>query len=259
LLLALLVGVAIASPVARAAEDDEDSKPKLEAAVRGEGEARRQALAVLAEPDFGRMEETTRWRWRNQGRSGDADKDYEDIARTWGFLGKMGKFFSSLAEVVRFALYGLMILALAAFVVFLYRNRYRFWPETPQKGVRPETLFGLDLRPEALPADIPAAALAEAEAGHWVTALSLLYRGALVTLIERNHVVFRVGDTEDLCLERVRARLQGEALTVFAALLADWVAAAYAGRLPTLARIRALCADWRVHFAASPAASKEGA
>jgi hypothetical protein len=251
LLLALLVGVAMESPVARAAEDDEDSKPKLEAAVRVEGEARRQALAVLADPDFGRMEETTRWRWRNRNEPARFDEDY-DILRWFAFLHK-------LAEFVRFALYGLMILALAAFVVFLYRNRYRFWPEAPQKGARPETLFGLDLRPEALPADIPAAALAAAEAGHWVAALSLLYRGALVTLIERDHVVFRAGDTEDLCLERVRARLRGEALTVFAALLADWIAAAYAGRLPTLARIRALCADWRVHFAASPATSKEGA
>jgi hypothetical protein len=257
LLLALLVGVAMESPIARAAEDDEDSKPKLEAAVRVEGEARRQALAVLADPDFGRMEEKTRWRWRNLNKSAPDDDDEKDEAEApnLDLSGEMG----ALAEVVRFALYGLMILALTAFIVFLYRNLGRFWSEAPQKGVRPETLFGLDLRPEALPVDIPTAALAAAEAGHWVAALSLLYRGALVTLIERDHVVFRVGDTEDLCLERVRARLQGEALTVFAALLADWVAAAYAGRLPTLARIRALCADWRAHFAASPAARQEGA
>jgi hypothetical protein len=67
------------------------------------------------------------------------------------------------------------------------------------------------------------------------------------------------GDTEDLCLARVRGHVRGENLTVFAVLLADWKAAAYAGRMPTLARIRALCADWRAYFAAPPAAGKEGA
>jgi hypothetical protein len=254
LLLALLVACA-APGNARAEDLGEDSSPPPEKVMRVEGEARRQALEVLAGPDFGRMEETTKWRWRNRDEKAPKKPDVSRKRMSW-----LKDIFGGLAEVVRFLFYGLMILALAACVVFFYRNLDRFWPEAPsQKGRRPETLFGLDLRPEALPDDIPAAALAEAEAGHWIAALSLLYRGALVTLIERDRVIFYAGDTEDLCLARARGQVQGEALAVFAALLADWKAAAYARRLPTLIRIRTLCAAWRAHFAAPSAAGKEGA
>jgi hypothetical protein len=253
LLFFLLMGFAV-QPFGAYAEDDaeSDAMPE-EAVVRVEGEARRQAQAVLAEPDFGRMEETTRWWWRNQNNDQNRHQEPDNSSG----IGQES-FFGGLAKVVRVLLYGLIILALAACVVFFYRNRARFWPEARSQGNRrPETLFGLDLRPEALPVDIPTAALAEAEAGHWVAALSLLYRGALVTLIERDRVVFRAGDTEDLCLVRVRGHVQGEALTAFAALLLEWKAAAYAGKLPTLARIRALCADWRAHFAVPLAVGKE--
>ncbi|MDR3158319.1 MAG: hypothetical protein LBU11_04765 [Zoogloeaceae bacterium] len=254
LLLVLLIGFAAQPFAARADDEKEDDKPPPEKVVRVKGEARRQALAALAEPAFGRVKTETRWRWRNQNDKEETENDDIPDMRI------LEKFFGGLAQVVRAAFYGLMIAALAACVVFFYRNRERFWPEAlPQRGRRPETLFGLDLRPEALPDDIPAAALAEAEAGRWIAALSLLYRGALVTLIERDRVTFYAGDTEDLCLMRVRGHVQGEALTVFAALLLDWKAAAYAGRLPALARIRALCADWRAHFAEPSAVGKEGA
>jgi hypothetical protein len=244
LLFFLLIGVA-AQPFAAHAEE-----APLEEPVRVEGEARRQALAVLAEPDFGSIKETTRWRWRNKRQDGTEYKKTRETRETHAWTGWRA-LLRALSEGMRVLLYGLMILALAVCVVFFYRHRERFWPDAlPQESRRPETLFGLDLRPEALPVDIPAAALAEAEAGHWVAALSLLYRGALVTLIERDRVVFRTGDTEDLCLVRVRGHVQGEVLTVFAALLLDWKAAAYAGKPPTLVRMHTLCAAWRAHFAA---------
>ena len=250
LALASLIGFA-AWPFEASAEND-GTKPPPEKVVRVEGEARRQALAVLAEPDFGRMEERTKWRRKNLPEK-DEETETEMSGRSW-LKNLADRFFYGLAEVVRVLLYGLIILALAAFAVFLYRYRGRFWPDAPpQKGTRPATLFGLDLRPETFPDDIAAAALTEAEAGHWIRALSLLYRGALVTLIERDRVVFRTGDTEDLCLARVNGHIEGDTLTTFAALLADWKAAAYAGKLPTLARMRVLCADWRAHFAAPPA------
>ncbi|MDR2626053.1 MAG: hypothetical protein LBC37_06940 [Zoogloeaceae bacterium] len=266
MLLALLFGFA-AQPFSSArAEDAENRAPpeeavQAEAVVRVEGEARRQALSVLAGPDFGRVEEKTRWRWRNQSGADRNAQKQNAQEQDWDLDGSgLIEFFGGLAKFVRILLYGLIVLALAVCVVFFYRNRALFRQKAqPQKSARPQTLFGLDLRPDALPDDIPTTALAEAEAGHWVAALSLLYRGALVTLIERDRVIFRAGDTEDLCLLRVRGHVQDEALTVFAALLRDWKAAAYAGSLPTLARIRALCADWRAHFAVSPAAGEEGA
>ncbi|MDR2625157.1 MAG: hypothetical protein LBC37_02385, partial [Zoogloeaceae bacterium] len=252
LLLVLLVGFS-AQPFTARADDGKDNRSP-EKVVRVEGEARHQALATLKEPTFGRMEEETQWYWRNQ------DDKKKTQAHDISGMRILKEFFGGLAQVVRLLLYGLISVTLAACVVFFYRNRERFWPEAlPQKNRRPETLFGLDLRPETLPEDIPAAALAEAEAGRWIAALSLLYRGALVTLIERDRVAFYAGDTEDLCLARVSGHIQKDACTTFAALLAEWKATAYAGRQPTLARIRALCADWRAHFAEPSAVGKEGA
>jgi hypothetical protein len=99
-----------------------------------------------------------------------------------------------------------------------------------------------------LPADIPAAAGAEAEAGRFAAALSLLYRGALVALIERHRVSFRDGDTENVCRERLAGRVGKAAFAYFSALLEAWKASAYAGSPPSLEVVRALCREWAEHF-----------
>lgn len=221
-------------PQAMAAEPDPARAPS--------GEVARAAKEVLSDPVFGRDVEEMSWqpRKRDDRKGPDMPRWLKHLLTASGWV----------AQGVRGVFYVLMALALAALLVVLYRQSGRLsW--TPKRAARaPETLFGLDLRPASLPADIPAAALAEVEAGRFAAALSLLYRGALIALIERHHVAFRDGDTEGVCLQRVASCVGHATLGYFSALLDAWKATAYAALPPTADAIRALCRGWPEHFAA---------
>lgn len=117
-------------------------------------------------------------------------------------------------------------------LVVLYRHRHLLPGVSLAQKKPPETLFGLDVRPASMPDDIAGAALAEAEAGRYTAALSLLYRGTLIELIHRKHIEFRLGDTEDLCLRRASGRIDAQAALYFARLLDAWKRTAYAETPP---------------------------
>jgi hypothetical protein len=212
------------------------------------GEASRALRDVLSDPVFGQDVEEMRWRLRNKAENPERKPPSEFLAWLYAATGW-------LVLGTRWALYLLMAVALAALLVALYRYSGRPGGRPSRLAARaPETLFGLDLRPASLPADIPAAAWAEAQAGRVAAALSLLYRGALVVLIERHGVPFCDGDTENLCLQRLAGRVGEAARAYFLALLEAWKLSAYAGSPPPLEGVRALCRDWREHFAGGGAA-----
>ena len=79
--------------------------------------------------------------------------------------------------------------------------------------------------------------------------MSLLYRGALSSLVHAKGVEFRAGDTERDCLRRVLPVLPREGHAYFGELIAAWEAAAYAGRLPEAGRAQRLVTSWPGHFA----------
>lgn len=208
------------------------------------GDVRRVAQEVLSDPVFGRdVEEMS---WRPRARKPD-DERSPDLPWWLKHILTMSEW---VAKGVRGLFYALMAVALAALLVVLYRQWGRL-SGSPKRAARvPETLFGLDLRPGSLPADIPAAAQREAEAGRVAAALSLLYRGALVALIERHHVPFRDGDTENACLNRVTGRVGTATFGYFSGLLEAWKSSAYAASPPSASEVHALCRGWAEHFAA---------
>jgi hypothetical protein len=108
-------------------------------------------------------------------------------------------------------------------------------------------LFGLDVRPEALPEDLAQVAAAAAESDPRL-ALSLLYRGALATLIHRDRIDFADGDTEIGCVRRIDRAAPTPLGAYFRRLVRAWSEAAYAQRFANAASIRALCEEWQVHF-----------
>jgi hypothetical protein len=242
---ALLLGaqLVVAVPEALAAP----VRPSAEKSGAVSGEASRALQDVLSDPVFGREIEETRWQLR--------DKAKNPERKSGEFLAWLRAVAGWLAQGTRWVLYLLMAAALAALLVALYRYSGRFAGKPPRLASRaPETLFGLDLRPASLPADISAAARAEAEAGRIAAALSLLYRGALVAAIERHRVPFRDGDTENLCLQRLAGHAGEAARAYFSALLEAWKVSAYAGSPPSLASVRALCREWPEHFGRGGAA-----
>lgn len=202
--------------------------------------ARREIDAVLADPVFGKQVDDTRWQWIE-------DETPESKTRNPGWMKTLRAFINGLSSVLK-ALVGVVgVVALALLLWMVWRTRER-WQSTAPRAAPPTVLFGLDVRPESLPSDIAAAALAE---GDPVRALSLLYRGTLVTLIHRHQAEFRQGDTEADCLQRSQPHLSPEGQTYFAALLDTWRRAAYASQPPGPAALHALCTGWSHHFAAT--------
>lgn len=158
-------------------------------------------------------------------------------------------FLEGLAQILRILAYAAVALAIGVLLYFLLRRLDLIGRER-SSYVPPDTLFGLDVRPESLPQDVAAAALELARAGEPLKATSLLYRASLVTLLHRDGVELASGDTEDDCLRKSRQRIPAASLDYFGRLLGAWQRLAYARREVPRAEVETLCSDWRSHFAA---------
>lgn len=237
------------SPAARAEETAaaattvaaSPAAPAPIAAQRPAGTVRQQLDKVLADPVFGQKSQELNWRPR--AREHEKETDLPDWMKA---LFKLAELF---AQGLRGLIYLLLVVAAGALIVVLYRYRHLAFGASRTASRPVETLFGLDLRPASLPDDIAAAALAELAAGRHAGALSLLYRGALVALIQQRQIEFRAGDTEDVCLRRINGRIDTAASAYFSQLLDAWKRTAYAHLPPDLSYARTLCLQWPQHFA----------
>ena len=209
---------------------------------RPDGQVKRIATKILADPVFGHAVDDTTWRPLKK-----PEKNKPTDMPWW--MKKLIELADMLAIGVRWLIYALVAIGVAILLIVLYRYRHLVQGIGRPASKPVETLFGLDLRPASLPDDIAAAALAELEAGRIAAALSLLYRGTLVALIHRRHIEFRAGDTEDSCLRRASGQIEPEATRYFAQLLDAWKRTAYAQTPPDAATARDLCQQWARHFA----------
>jgi hypothetical protein len=156
-------------------------------------------------------------------------------------------FIDALSQVLRILAVAAVGLALVFLVYYLMR-RFELLERERSAYVPPQTLFGLDVRPESLPDDVAGAALQLARSGELAKALSLLYRATLATLLHRDGVELASGDTESDCLRKSRSRIPEPSHTCFARLLSAWQRLAYARREVALEEVQGLCEDWRTHF-----------
>jgi hypothetical protein len=156
-----------------------------------------------------------------------------------------------LSDLLRALAWVLLAILVAFLLYFLVRrlDLAGLWSRRPRGPFAPpDTLFGLDLRPESLPQDIAAEAAKLARAGKALEALSLLYRGALITLLHRDGLELERGDTEDDCLRKSARRIAAPAHAYFGRLLLAWQRLAYARRAVPGTEVEALCSDWAAHF-----------
>jgi hypothetical protein len=221
------------------------------AAAPAPGAARQAVDAVLADAVFGREVPDREWRYR-------AEPEQDQPRQFPAWAAWLASVADWLAASLRLLVYGLLAVAAGVGLFLLYRHRSLLRGARRDRGRPPESLFGLDLRPDSLPDDIAAAARAELAAGRAVAALSLLYRGALVALIHRDGVELGAGDTEADCEARARGRIGAPAFEVFRDLVAAWRAAAYGHFPPETARLLRLCEAWERHFGAPRAAAQAG-
>lgn len=242
------VGAPVESPA-------EQSAPIAPASWAGDPskDPRRLAREIASRPEFDRQTTETRWRLRENLADRFASDDAESPNAP--FLAGLGSLIALLARPLMWLLaIGLLVVVAIAI--------WRRLPDTSAierpSPSPPERLAGLDVRPESLPDDIPAAAEALWRRGDVAAALSLLYRGALARLGSEG-LELRESFTEDDCLRVARRVLTSERGELFTTLTRAWQRVAYAHRVPEDEIVRRLLDAWAAHFGPGSAPRTEAA
>lgn len=238
-----------APPPAMAA--DAPNAPRLQHQRLSSEQSRQAARALLDAPPFRNPQTETRWRL---GEDKDAQKNPDDTdSRAFFDALRHWKPFEIAAQSLQALLWAL-VLGLAALLLWRYRAWLRLYAGRlglPQRSRReaPRVLFGLELAPESLPADIAG----EAER-LWDeqprAALGLLYRALLSRLLHDCRLPLRDSSTEGEVLRQLES-LDRRELQDYAQLLTrHWQALAYGHRPPAATARQPLCDGWRRLFAA---------
>lgn len=208
----------------------------------GPSAEKRMIEEILGGPEFAQYEDRQVWRRKN------AAKEMEDaepkVGNGWLVFARY------LAEAMRAVAWVLAIVFIGWLLYYLSQRLGWFKDLITQPAIyKPDVLFGLDLRAESLPVDIPAAARGLLAQGEMRAALSLLYRGALRVLIHERALDVREGDTEGDCVRRVSVTMPGALADYFRRLVEAWALLAYARRAPEDTSAQSLVEDWAHHFA----------
>jgi hypothetical protein len=236
----VVAAVVAAAPLAGAAQPDAATGQLGDAPSRAEV---REALDAIADdPNLAAVRTINMLRWKEPEPAADEPWwwQWANAAARW-FRGLFGW----IAETGRMLVWALAILAAALLAFFVVRLvRERGMPPIPKSFVAPSHVRDLDIRPESLPDDVGAAALALWQRGEQRGALALLYRGLLSRLVHVHAVPIRASSTEGECLELARPRLAEQSALYAARLVEIWAAAVYGAREPALAAVQALCGEF---------------
>jgi hypothetical protein len=212
------------------------------------GEVDRQAVRslieeVLEDEAFGRDQEATRWEY-----VGDASDDTLEDSQFLQWLEKLGDSFAFFSELLLWLGGG----GLLAFLIYWFLSNRELRPGVFGAGrngrVMPTQIAGLDMRPESLPDDPASVAERLIDSGDYRGALSLLYRGALSTLVHHHALDIPQGATEGECQRLVAHQLEQALVSCFSSLTSVWLCQAYGHRSPGRDQALALCREWRSCF-----------
>jgi hypothetical protein len=202
-------------------------------AMAQEKDAKKEIAEVLKAREFGYYRDTMQWERRDPSRPKEAKEP--DLT----FWHAIGYALSRAAEVL---LWGAAIAALAYALWWLARRLPQGAGPPPEDYRPPAALFGMELAPDKLPADVPGTAMGLAREGKLRDALSLLYRGALSELVHKRGVQLLASHTEGEAV-----RLAG--MPYFGLLVDAWRRCAYAKRFPSHAEVDGLATAYKAAFA----------
>ena len=151
----------------------------------------------------------------------------------------LGRVFIVLAAV--------LLVGATAWLVWANRHAFlsrRIGAEISAGLPRARVVMGMEVSPETLPADVPAAAWALWLEGRHQEALGVLYRGAISRVIEMGRVEIQESDTEGDCVRRVAQAGPVSHPDYFRGITGAWVRMAYAGCCPEAREVESLCKQW---------------
>jgi len=181
--------------------------------------------------------------------------------RNDGWVNWIGQLFSWLGETSRVLMWLVLIVLTALLALGIVRviQNARGTGKRQRRVDVPTHVRDLDIRPESLPEDIGAAALAHWEAGEHRAALSLLYRGLLSRLVHVHAVPIRQSTTEGDCLALAARHLEGERASYVSRLVRVWQRAVYGGYDPETSDVRVLCDGFATALSMSARSTGVGA
>ncbi len=234
--------------------------------------AKEQITEALRGEDFHVMETKTGWRLKENP---EEDSSLSEKLPEWfidvidwlaGLLRPAGSNGNSSSVFIIASFLELLVWAAAigavAWLIYHYRQGIRalftsvdLARHKKPKVAAPEVMFGLDVRQESLPDDIPAEASALWSKGEFRAALGLLYRATLSELIHRYEFEFHPGHTERECADLVHKGQNeeqvSECLNNFVLNLTEqWQWTAYGHRQPDTKAFEHLCENWQEVFPA---------
>lgn len=234
-------------------------------------EAKQAIIEVLSGEDFSRTEIDKGWRFKRKTDEETGEPSYWWVEAYANFVDFVTPFFEFIANIFRVVpvLVWIALGLLIAYVIYYFRDALAtigYRQNKKADTVVPDVMFGLDLRKESLPQDVPAEVSRLWQQGEHREAIGLLYRATLSGLIHRFSYEFYDGYTEQECAAIVHARSVQEQtiqkrsaqeqgvgkLSVYVQRLTHmWQSVAYAHRLPEDSQVMGLCSEWPSYFAES--------
>ena len=192
---------------------------------------------VLEHPDFERRTET-RVRYKRESSNDNENSTSRAPAGPW-----LGALFA----IVSYSALAIFVVVLLGVFIrgLLQRNATRpSEPDAPDPLDTPvREIFDLS----DLPQDVLGAARSAWQQNDPKSALSLLYRGSLAYFSDAADIVFHQGDTESICVEKVRAgETSGPNKELFRRITHAWMGVAYANLQPD--NVETLLDDWSRAF-----------
>ena len=237
----MLAGMLVVPSPLMAAEAQ--TPPKVGVMPESPQQLKTRIAQVLNQPELQTEKTEKQWKYvgkKTQKKQSKPDSDWVKF---------LERIVPGLARVVE----GLLWLSLVGVIVWLYlkREHWLAWFE-PRIIARPipvsQSLFGLDLLPESLPANIAEEAWRLWQADQPRAALSLLYRGALARWVTRDKIVLGANATEGDCIRLFRETASADTGEYFFQLTQAWLNTAYAQRQPRSEDMQQLCRGWDTHF-----------
>lgn len=229
--IAVISALALPATAAVAAPDEAEIQEALE--------------RVRADPNLSPERTVRTLRWVDDG---EEDRKKKEKSSS-GWFDWVRGLFQWIAGVSRVLLWTAIVLLLGLLVLFITRAiRDARFARLPRLPDAPTHVRELDIRPESLPDDIGAAALALWERNEHRAALVLLYRGLLSRLVHAHAVPIRESSTEAECLQLAAPRLHTDAAEYAGRLVRVWQHAVYGAREPGNDEMHALCTRFDGNF-----------
>jgi len=201
--------------------------------------------SVLQDEDFGQQRTIRKWRFKDWNQAEDETfPDWIiDIIEWWEknveWSGGLGNTAAWLKLILVVAFVGLLL-----YLLRRYRGPLSRLLRPAPGEEAPQVLFGLDVTPQSLPADVPAQVMRIWGEGGYRESLSLLYRASLSRLIERYELAFRASHTEAECAALVKTCGVDSLSDYFWQLTDVWRRLAYGHQKPDTEVIQELCEGW---------------